>query len=226
MSPTFPLAMAGESLLLHPWGAIFWARPKILFLADLHLGKASFFQSCGIPLPDGPLAADLTRWSHLLEIFQPDLCWILGDLFHAGRNREWDIFADWRKQQDLEFRLIKGNHDQLPDSLYQETGLSLDPVGVSSGPFILSHEPLPPGENSGINLHGHVHPGTVLTGKGRQRLRLPCFVQRKACLILPAFGGLTGLANYRPRPEQQLYATSGDRIFYLPNDPIKSNLNP
>jgi metallophosphoesterase superfamily enzyme len=41
-------------------------------------------------------------------------------------------------------------------------------------------------------LAGHVHPVYHLSGKGRQRLRLPCFRLGSEISLLPAFGAFTG----------------------------------
>ena len=63
-----------------------------------------------------------------------------------------------------------------------------------------------PEETLGLyTLAGHVHPGVVMRGPGRQRLKLPCFTFGPRVGVLPAFGGFTGTAAGAPR--------SGDRVF-------------
>lgn len=57
-------------------------------------------------------------------------------------------------------------------------------------------------------LSGHLHPGITLSGKGRQRLRLPCFWFGAQTGILPAFGAFTGLADIQPRQGDQIFATT------------------
>jgi metallophosphoesterase superfamily enzyme len=83
-------------------------------------------------------------------------------------------------------RLIGGNHElgSQIEGLPQEEAQGL-------GPLWLSHAPDPrPGW---LNVCGHVHPVALISG-GADRLRLPCFAFRPPddCLVLPAFGHLTG----------------------------------
>lgn len=67
--------------------------------------------------------------------------------------------------------------------------------------------PSPSDPDPGYEIAGHLHPAVRLEGRGRDRLRLPCFWVRPTQCILPAFGGLTGSGRVRPR--------SGDRIFVV-----------
>ena len=66
---------------------------------------------------------------------------------------------------------------------------------VQYGPFAARHYPVPtPGL---YTLAGHLHPGVTIHGRGRQRLKLPCFHFGDAVGVLPAFGSFTGLADVR-----------------------------
>jgi metallophosphoesterase superfamily enzyme len=79
------------------------------------------------------------------------------------------------------------------------------------GPFSLSHEPLP--TTQGYNLCGHIHPGVILRGRGRQRLRLPCFYLDHAQGILPAFGAFTGLYVLSAKDGGRVYAVTDASIL-------------
>ena len=52
----------------------------------------------------------------------------------------------------------------------------------------------------------HIHPGVVLSGQARQRLRLPCFWFGERLAIIPAFGLSTGLHVIRPERTDRVYA--------------------
>lgn len=62
---------------------------------------------------------------------------------------------------------------------------------------------------------GHIHPGVQLKGKGRQKLRLPCFYQGMKQLILPAFGEFTGLYVLPAKDAVTIYPIADKKIFQL-----------
>lgn len=74
------------------------------------------------------------------------------------------------------------------------------------GPFALQHEP--DAHASHHVLAGHVHPVYRLRGKGRQSLRLPCFLLGNQVSLLPAFGAFTG--GYSVTQQEE-----GSRIFVI-----------
>ena len=112
--------------------------------------------------------------------------------------------ADWRAAHPgLDVLVIRGNHDRHAGDPPPDWGFRCVGEPVADGPFALRHFPDPtPGL---YTLAGHVHPAVTLYGKGRQRLRLPCFAFGDRVGILPAFGGFTGTAMVAPR--------AGDRVF-------------
>ncbi len=61
-------------------------------------------------------------------------------------------------------------------------------------------------------LAGHLHPAVSLSGPGRQRERLPCFLFGERVGILPAFGDFTGGAAVRPRPGDRVFAVAEDEV--------------
>jgi metallophosphoesterase superfamily enzyme len=65
-------------------------------------------------------------------------------------------------------------------------------------------------------LAGHDHPVAHLSGPGRDRLRLPCFVNNANQATLPAFGAFTGGHVVAPRAGQSLHAVGGGRVWTLP----------
>ena len=79
------------------------------------------------------------------------------------------------------------------------------------GPFALQHEPTP--HPSHHVLAGHVHPVCVLRGRGRQRLRLPCFSLEERSTLLPAFGAFTGGMQVGAQPGRRLYAVGDGAVW-------------
>jgi metallophosphoesterase superfamily enzyme len=61
-----------------------------------------------------------------------------------------------------------------------------------------------------------VHPVCSLSGPGRDRLRLPCFVQEGAQATLPAFGEFTGGWHVSPGEGRRFHAVGGDAVWRLP----------
>jgi uncharacterized protein len=196
--------IAGERLLLHPHRALYWPRMRWLVVSDLHLGKAAHFRKAGTALPEGHDDATLERLAGLIEHFTPERLLILGDLFHSSHNNSWDRFTDWSTQRTIPMHLVPGNHDILADRRYAEAGLHVCADTLEEGPFVFGHEPQ---DRPGVySIGGHIHPGVVLSGLGRQRLRMPCFWFGERTAILPAFGMSTGLHVIRPVRTDRVYA--------------------
>lgn len=207
--------MAGQCLRLLPERAIYWPEGRTLFVADVHLGKGAAFRSMGIPIPEGSTEDTLNRLSRLLDSTEALRLDILGDLWHAkaGRTAETtERFGAWRERhRDLEVTLIEGNHDLRSGKL--DPGWNVREVAepFERGPFALCHFPETSVER-GFRLAGHLHPGVLLEGKGRQSLRLPCFYFSGDGAILPAFGSFTGLALVEPGPGDHVFVLAGDSV--------------
>lgn len=69
-----------------------------------------------------------------------------------------------------------------------------------------------------LALCGHRHPVVrVPTLAGRHALRRPCFfLDRRACLHLPAFGSFTGGHSVDPLPGERVFVDAIDRVLALP----------
>ena len=171
--------------------SLFWQDLNALIISDVHLGKASHFQKSGLPLPSILGHEDLNEIAKIIFEQKPQQVIFLGDLFHSKYNDEWTWFLKWMDHfPDVKFILITGNHDQgimpmLPENL-EATDL------LEHNSIQLTHEPIKKIGETKFNICGHIHPGVVLRGKGRQSIKLPCFWIGKKQLIVPAFGNLTG----------------------------------
>ncbi|MEL6535722.1 MAG: ligase-associated DNA damage response endonuclease PdeM [Bacteroidota bacterium] len=204
----------GQSLVLLPDRAIYWEDQKALLLSDIHLGKAGHFRKAGIPIPSQVHWEDLGRISLLIEAWQPAQVLLLGDLFHSDLNEEWTFFERWLSQYTrINFILVKGNHDILPDLIYDLSNMEVIQGAHHIPPFTLTHEPIE--DSQGYNIAGHIHPAIRLMGRGRQYMTVPCFHFGQKGALLPAFGRFTGTAVVRPSSGDAVFAVTQDRVIPL-----------
>lgn len=205
--------LAGEEVILLPDGAVHWPSRSALWLSDLHLGKAAHFRKHGVPIGSEPTLATLHRLRERIFERQPQSVWLLGDLFHSDINREWEPFAGLCDEfSELDWVLVQGNHDMIPDALLRESGIRQ--VGrMDEGPFTFTHDPADFEPEFGYHVCGHVHPGIRLTGAGRQRLRVRCFHMAERQAILPAYGAFTGMHVIHPTARDRVYAITGEEVI-------------
>ena len=199
--------MEGEEWLLLPEKAVFWKKQSMLILTDLHLGKAGHFRKAGIPIPTGVHQADLQCLGKLITRYQAQKILMLGDLFHSEINSEWQSFRDFLNQHyQLEFILVKGNHDILPKDAYCEPNLKVYEERWEFSPFSFRHHPIEyPEMGSGYPVCGHIHPGYKVKIKAGQSIKLPCFFFSASQAILPAFGKFTGCVHVAKKAEDQVF---------------------
>lgn len=184
-----------------------------LVLADSHFGKTTHFRKAGFPIPTHAMEIDYVRLQNLIIRYEPARVLILGDLFHSEHNAEWDLFtALMARFNSVEFVLVKGNHDILHEGHYNSSRLVVtDRLEMEN--VIFTHEPLGTVPSGKTNLHGHIHPGIRLKGKGRQLLTVPCFHFSLTHWCLPAFGKLTGLVPRKPAKGDLVFAVLDDKIY-------------
>ena len=194
---------------LHKTGAIFWKEKNTLLLADIHLGKVGHFRKSGIPVPRKVESLFYDKISKLKNSLNFSQIIFLGDLFHSSLNNEWFLFENWVKKSVLKIILIKGNHDIIPKLKFQQVGIkTYNDLKIEK--FLFTHHP------KKINDHfvfsGHIHPGVRLAGKGKQIMKFPCFIYNKDQIILPSFGGFTGM--YLPKIKND------DQVFVITNKEV------
>ncbi len=204
-----------QNLWLSGHRAVFWEDTSTLIVSDCHFGKTGHFRKSGIAVPQQVYKEDLQRLLHLILYFKPKQLIVVGDLFHSKSNLELNWFTKWRNDlTSLSIILVKGNHDILQKSWYQSAGIELVKDSLKINSFRFSHEYCEVEENE-YTFCGHLHPGIVLNGMGKQSLRFPCFYFAAAHCILPAFGRFTGLANINPQPGEKVYAVVSDDLIPL-----------
>ncbi len=211
------IACGGETLWLLPERAVWWPARRTLFIADLHLGKAATFRALGQPVPTGTTQANLARLSALVAAHAPHELVVLGDFLHAPEAMTAPVLAaiaSWRAAHAaLRVTLVRGNHDRRAGDPPASLGVQVVDEPARLGGLAACHHPQ--GVPGAVVLAGHVHPVVRLHGRGRDRLRLPCFVRDEHQLLLPAFGEFTGGHEVAPGPAQQVFAI-GEGVWRLP----------
>jgi DNA ligase-associated metallophosphoesterase len=194
---------------------MYWKKEKILFIADLHLGKISHFRRSGIAVPPEANDRNLELLMELINLNKPERVIFLGDLFHSHYNPEWEVFGELvRHFAHISFELVVGNHDIMSDHQYARKGILLHQE-LTIGPFLFTHHPLESIPEHAYNIAGHIHPGVVLRGKGRQSVTLPCFYFGARQGYLPAFGSFTGLARIAPKKEDKIFVVADNKIIFV-----------
>lgn len=199
---------------LLPEKALYKEDERLLIIADVHLGKASHFRKEGFYMPSKAHETDYESLRSIFGKLQPRKVYFLGDLFHSKLNKEWHLFSELIKEFDkIAFTLIKGNHDIIDESLFNELNIVVVNEVLEEGAFVYSHMPVETPSDA-INVVGHIHPGILLSGKARQSVKLPCYHLCGNTFLLPAFGKLTGL--------YMIDCKSDDRVFaVLPSEVIE-----
>ncbi|MGH8418776.1 MAG: ligase-associated DNA damage response endonuclease PdeM [Pseudomonas sp.] len=197
MRPYLSIQLAGAELWLLAEKAMYYPAERALLIADAHFGKAAAYRKLGQPVPHGTTDDNLQRLDNLLAGYDCERLIFLGDFLHAPESRAAGTLSAiqaWRDRHDaLAITLIRGNHDKRAGDPPADLRIEVVPEPLLLGPFSLQHEPDPHGTHH--VLAGHVHPAYRLVGRGRQRLRLPCFYLQTHISLLPAFGAFTGGMN-------------------------------
>ena len=208
-------SLHGQKLWLSGERCIFWEEESALIVSDCHFGKTGHFRKSGIAVPQNVYKEDLQRLVSVLNFFKPGKLIVVGDFFHSRANMELDWFKKWRSDfPELRVILVRGNHDILHKNWYAKCGIELVEDRLKIGSFVFSHESCMKEENEFV-FCGHVHPGILLNGLGKQSLRLPCFYFTKDHCILPAFSRFTGMANIDPESGDQVYAVAINKLVKI-----------
>ena len=212
------LPLLGQTLRLLPERAIFWEERRSLLVADAHWGKAATFRASGIPVPGGTTREGLQRLTVAVERTGAEAVVFLGDFLHARAGRAAGTLrtlAAWRERHPhLDLLLIRGNHDREAGDPPEDLGIRCVDAPVREGPFLLAHHPA--GSPAAYGIAGHVHPTVRLTGRARERQRLPCFWFGRHGVVLPAFGEFTGGADVSPVPGDRIFVVAGEAVIEIP----------
>jgi uncharacterized protein len=207
-----------EILQLLPSGAIYLPAHQALLIADAHIGKASSFRQLGVPVPSGTTNETLSAITRDLVATGAQHLIFLGDFLHskhAHASTTQSVVEAWREQHEaLAITLVRGNHDDRAGDPPSALKFSIVNEPFSLGVLALCHHPQLIADR--YVLAGHWHPCISLQGKGRDRLRLPCFWMGDEAThpqgILPAYGSFTGMHPIERRDADAVYAIAGDVV--------------
>lgn len=197
---------------------LYWEEQQSLILSDLHFGKTGHFRKSGIAVPQSIFKEDLQRLLHLVQFYKPHQLIVVGDMFHSTANKELELFLRWRRDlAGLSIQLVKGNHDILKENWYNEAAIDVHPRQYTIGDFCFAHdvEQSDCGQSASYYFTGHIHPGVVLNGMGKQTLRFPCYYFNSEFAILPAFSRFTGLAPLDIKRTDAVYAIVEKSVIRL-----------
>jgi DNA ligase-associated metallophosphoesterase len=213
--------VAGESVELLAARALYWPRKQTLLVADVHFGKAAAFRAAGVFVPEETTTAALRRLDEMLEYTGARRIVFLGDLLHAAEGRHPDTLTAvgaWRSRHaQVEMLLVRGNHDRTAGDPPAELRIACVDGPLIEPPFAFVHHPVERAD--AYALAGHIHPGVLLVGRGRQRERFACFWLGAKTGVLPAFGEFTGFAEVEPQPGDRVWVVADERIFPVPVQP-------
>ena len=192
-SPSLTIEWAGETLVLLPERALWWARRETLFIADPHFGKAATFRLAGVPVPELTHDDDLNRLEGLVNRLSLNRLVMLGDFFHARTGRSettMSALAEWRRRHArLHILLVAGNHDRHAGGPPAEWEIDCVKEPHSFPPFNLSHHPI--AIAGGFVLAGHWHPSFRLNDVIGSGISRPCFYFTDNMAVLPAFSEIS-----------------------------------
>ena len=217
-APSCQVQWAGEHLCLLADRALWWPAQAVLFIAYLHIGKAATYRALGQPVPGGTTQQNLARLDRLIETHRPLQIVFLGDFLHAAQAQTPQLLAAleaWRMHHpQLALTLVRGNHDSRAGDPPASLGIAVVDEPHLIGPFAACHHPQ--AHATHFVLAGHLHPACTLHGRGRDRVRMPCFVREGEQAILPAFGEFTGGWQVEAAPGRRFYGVGGDAVWALP----------
>lgn len=208
------VVIAGEELDLCPERAAYWARRRILLVADPHFGKAASFRALGVHVPEGTTNSNFARLDQLIARLGPARLVFLGDFLHAkeGRSdRSFDALAAWRaRHASIEMQIVRGNHDWRAGDPPAHVGIACVDGPLAEPPFAFVHHPA--AVNELYALAGHVHPCATIMGPARQYERLACFWFRGEIGVLPAFGEFTGCGEVDRGEGDEVWLVADDEV--------------
>lgn len=204
------ISIQNQPIWLLPEKAVFWDNQDMLLIADAHFGKISHFRKSGLAVPAGAMVENAGRMKNLLDRVKPKNCIFLGDLFHSHINNDWHNFQGVvSKFSQVQFTLIRGNHDIIEEKLFADLGFKILDELILDG-IHLTHHPVDNPEL--FNICGHVHPGVKLSSSIHFTEKLPCFFLRPKQLILPSFGSFTGKKAIRPKEGDRVFVVAGEEV--------------
>lgn len=211
-------SIATDTFELLPERALWWPAARTLFIADPHFGKAATYRALGQPVPAGTTGKTLEMLDRALVRTNPLRLVVLGDFLHARQSHTASVISAlqaWRSRWTaLACVLVRGNHDDRAGDPPAQLGFDIhDEPWMLDGVACMHIPPDTPPEGARYVLAGHVHPVSVIRGRGHDQLRLPCFDMGPNVGVLPAFGAFTGGWEVPARAGHTLGLVAGDTVL-------------
>lgn len=212
-----------QALTLLPEKALVWEDRYTLILSDLHLGKATARKLAGMTMPELSDKEDLKRVGALAETHHCERILILGDLIHSRQGlteANEKLFAEWVESISQKVVLVEGNHDRKARGKLHDLPIEIYLESLSIKPFQFVHEP--PEGNEQFAICGHIHPGFQFKDAIGCSKSTKAFWLKDNCLVLPAFGTLTGHVNVKPGPKEKIFLCAEDRVIQWMKHPRRT----
>ena len=189
--------------------ALFHRKQRWLAIADLHFGFELSQRAAGNLFPLWGMQTIQSRVRELISEYQPADLILIGDLIHDRTAAA--AFSDWVQTvtELTNVVLISGNHDRhLKKQAKVLTSWRLDG-------FLFHHGHCEMERGDEIQVIGHHHPAHVVRDGAGLRLKLPAFVQRDHCWILPAFSPWAAGTPWPQDEGTRIWLCSPSRIMAL-----------
>ncbi|MGJ1285012.1 ligase-associated DNA damage response endonuclease PdeM [Sphingobacterium spiritivorum] len=210
------IVLNGLDCFLLPQKVLYIPFYHLLVVSDWHLGKMKHFRKEGLFVPPVEVEEEIRRLELLFQELTVERVILLGDLFHSDWNEDWTAFALFtHRYPNISFLLTRGNHDILVNAHWAEARLQIIPQYILAEGLLFSHEPVADLPAYMFNIVGHLHPGCVVRGKGRQQFRLPCFHLKNNVLTLPAYGKWTGLHILPKEDNARFFSVIYDEVVEI-----------
>ena len=204
-----------EDVILDGRLALFHQTERWLAVADLHFGYELSHRAAGNLFPWWGMRSLEERLIDLLHEYKPADLVLLGDLVH-NRNGEIELEDLIKRLRAFcQVHLIAGNHDRK----LRRTELV---ESWQSGQFWFHHGHCELKNAAVTQVVGHHHPAAVVRDGAGFRLKLPAFVQREKCWIMPAFSPWAAGVEWPQDESVRIWLCSPQRVLQLVADNVIS----
>jgi putative SbcD/Mre11-related phosphoesterase len=183
--------------------AVWLEKPRVLAVADLHLGYAWAHRSEGQLLPVHTSEDSTERLLALIGSYAPHEVVLLGDVVHRAilapaLQAELRLLVEAISAR-ARLHIVTGNHDTGLARLLAASGLANQTSphvafaphflahGDGSGEFAAAKRLQEIAASGGRVIIGHEHPAIAISDRIASRAKCPCFLVSREVIVLPAF---------------------------------------